>query len=1140
MHVSKLSAFCDRLLEAGWLLGVAITPIFFNVYSQRVFEPDKLTTLRALATVMAVFWLVRFVEGLLHKKETVRFTWRTPLVTATLATMAVYIFTSVFSLVRYTSFVGSYQRLQGTYTLFGYLVIFFALLTSLRTRAQLSRLITVLILNSLPVALYGIIQRNGLDPLPWAGDVQRRVASNMGNAIFVAAYLIMIVPLTAAQIVESFRDILRREQARMTDILRASGYIFIFVVQLLAIIYSQSRGPFLGIGLALLLFPYLLFILLQRQAVLEDTQSRPWYRELLSGLGLAAGSLAAAGILAGLGMALPFKAGAYIGGGLGALAFGAVWLYLIVERKGWRWLWIGWTFVGILAAVALLAVNVPGPLQDRARDNATIGRMTRILQWDSGSGRVRTLIWEGVQDLVTPHAPLQYPDERQDIWNSLRPLVGYGPESMYVSYNSFYKVELGHIESRSASPDRSHNETLDTLAITGLLGLGVYLWIFGAAVYWALHWLGFLTGRRQFWLWVGLMAGIALALWGVFIAIGRVYLFAVAAPLGFVVGTGLYITWVAFRMLFRGGAAVDTPFPTHPHTILLVALLSAILGHFVEINFGIAIAATRTTFWAFAGLLVVLGLQWLPGLAETEAQGELAAAKVAATKVTATAHARHKRRHQPQSSSSSAPWVIPVVVLSLAAVFLLGTLAYDFINNPGRLADVGKIFWNSLTMLYVKQQRSFGGLMLIVFTGGLFGVIGLGELDREGLLAGRQGTPWRQIILTYVGITLAGFLLFGGIIAGTQAQLTQIPVRSVEDVVAVGVRLAGMLGQYYGFIFVLAVAMAWLLLRETPLPQASGEPWSWGLLLGGLLLVGFLLIGPYCYDLIRADIVFKQGLSFANSADPTEVQIGIAHYEKAIELAPQEDYYFLFLGKAVLEYAQASSEVIDDAQRAEAFYRTEEVLEQARVIAPLNTDHSANLARFYRSWAARATTAEQRESLLRAAEANYQQSLLLSPNNPVLWNELAILYAFDLNDQPAYQRTMAHSLALDPGFEQTWSLSADVKANIDRDFRGAIADYAHVLELKPAECTVRRVLGNLQLQEELWDDAALLLEETLDVCPQMRDLWDIYRMLAIANYYQGHGEQALALAEQALALAPESQRTTVEQLVAFLLQQPNP
>ena len=36
--------------------------------------------------------------------------------------------------------------------------------------------------------------------------------------------------------------------------------------------------------------------------------------------------------------------------------------------------------------------------------------------------------------------------------------------------NRFYPPDLAHVEARNASPDRSHNETFDSLAITGLLG----------------------------------------------------------------------------------------------------------------------------------------------------------------------------------------------------------------------------------------------------------------------------------------------------------------------------------------------------------------------------------------------------------------------------------------------------------------------------------------------------------------------------------------------------------------------------------------------------------------------------------------------------------------------------------------------
>ena len=171
----------------------------------------------------------------------------------------------------------------------------------------------------------------------------------------------------------------------------------------------------------------------------------------------------------------------YIALGLALLSFGGIWLYFIVERKGWRWLWIGWGTVGLTIAVVLILINVPGPLQTQARKVDSLRRLTTITELQSGTGRVRGLIWQGAVDLISVHEPIQFPDGSGDKFNFLRPLVGYGPESMYVAYNSFYPPVLGHYESRTASPDRSHNETLDSLVITGVLGSGCvsfHLWQF--------------------------------------------------------------------------------------------------------------------------------------------------------------------------------------------------------------------------------------------------------------------------------------------------------------------------------------------------------------------------------------------------------------------------------------------------------------------------------------------------------------------------------------------------------------------------------------------------------------------------------------------------------------------------------------
>jgi len=428
--------------------------------------------------------------------------------------------------------------------------------------------------------------------------------------------------------------------------------------------------------------------------------------------------------------------------------------------------------------------------------------------------------------------------------------------------------------------------------------------------------------------------------------------------------------------------------------------------------------------------------------------------------------------------------------------------------------------------------------MIFVFTWVLFGVIGLSELDREGLFGKERGERWVWAILLYSSVTLLGLLIFGSVLASLQAQLPQIEVHTAEDVIGVAVTLAGVLGRYYAFIFVILALTAWVLLHESAQAQRWGDPVSF-IVLSVLLLLCVPLIRAYDYNLIRADIVFKQGGGFANSRDLNQKQLGLQHYEKAIEYAPLEDYYRLFQGKTYLEIAQTLPADIDPAQREGIFLKTEQVLLEARELNPLNTDHSANLARFYRGWAAQVQDPQQSEQLLRQAEENYHTALILSPHNPILWNELAVLEAFDLHDEIVAQEVISHSLAVDPEFEQTWSLLGDMRVNIDKDVPGAIAAYERSLEIASKQCTVRRVLGSLQIQESRWDDAAAQLEQTLEYCPTMGDLWDIYRMLGISYFYQGRPAEALQMANMALQLAPEEQRPVIEQLITAIQQPPS-
>jgi hypothetical protein len=59
---TKLSLFCDTVIEAGWLMGLILIPLFFYMYSQRVFEPDKLALLRSIALFVVTAWVIRFID----------------------------------------------------------------------------------------------------------------------------------------------------------------------------------------------------------------------------------------------------------------------------------------------------------------------------------------------------------------------------------------------------------------------------------------------------------------------------------------------------------------------------------------------------------------------------------------------------------------------------------------------------------------------------------------------------------------------------------------------------------------------------------------------------------------------------------------------------------------------------------------------------------------------------------------------------------------------------------------------------------------------------------------------------------------------------------------------------------------------
>ena len=774
---SKLQAWCDSLLELSWLAALVISPIFFNVHSDRVFEPDKITLVRSLALIMITVWLVRFVDGRgwenlsQFRWRSPDSVWRKPFVLPLMAVIGIYIVSTIFSVTPAVSWAGSYQRLQGTYTTLSYIAIFFVMVATIRNEQQVHRLVTTAIIMSIPVSLYGMLQRIGFDPLPWGGDTASRIAGNMGNAIFLAAWIIMVTPLTLGRIISSFTNILSDEDLNVADIIRSSIYIFVLAIQLMATYWTFSRGPLLGLLVGIFAFVTIFLVALRNMDEAERFSGRDF---LYASLGLLIGLLSL--ILAGY---LRPTIGDF---GALALSLGSIGLYgviifiMVALRTGWRWLWLAWlmlAFYGViwlgifntydLASDSLRSAPVVGEVignYEAWRQIPGVGRYGTLLNSESRTGKVRIFIWRGAVDLILPHEPLEFPDGSTDSLNFLRPLIGYGPEAMYVAYNRFYPPELGTVEARNASPDRSHNETWDAFVITGLIGFLAWQWLYIAVFYRTFSWLGVVRSRRDgrllvlLWIGAGLIFGIA------FSALRGTEFFGVAYPAGSILGLIIYLVYYAVSFRSSGDDEVRDPFQRN--TLTMIAVVGAVIAFYVEIHFGIAIVSTRTYFFAYAGILYALGYT----LKESAAASNVALAaadtgtaeQIASETVSESGKGSKKKRGKGRRSRSTsrsaravggrstsvATWVRPTMIWMFVLALMMGTMAFNYtvytpppdrqIQSLEDLPTAWEIFQQSM---FINAREDFSAspyIFLIMMMSWVLGtLIALSEMAKNGL-----------------------------------------------------------------------------------------------------------------------------------------------------------------------------------------------------------------------------------------------------------------------------------------------------------------------------------------------------------------------------------------------------------------------
>jgi tetratricopeptide (TPR) repeat protein len=829
---TKLSVAAAAVAESCWLAALVVVPVFFNVHSFRTFEEDKIPLFRSLAALLLVALIVRTLEGG-RRAWTVagRPFWRLPLVRVTLALAATYVVSTVFSIAPWISLWGSYERTQGTYTWLSYVVVFVGIVLVVQTRQQIERVVTVIILASIAPAIYAVVQHFGYDPIRWGLNVTERAHGTAGNPIFLAAYLIMVVPLVLGRGLA--RWVAGGPRARGA----ALAHLSVLILQCLALLYSESRGPLIG------------------------------------------------------------------------LAVGTAVLCLVTAlHRQRRRLAIGFIGLALAAALFIGVLNLKGGPLPPLNNVPYFTLLGRLFESGSGTAKVRVLIWQGAVKLLAARP--------------LRDVVGYGPETLFLAYPPFYPPELARFENLRVAPDRAHNETFDALITTGIVGCVAELGLFVASMFYLLQWLGLITERSQRRLFTSLViTGSVVGAFAPYIVEGRVRYAGLGLPFGIVAALLLYLFITAIRTPAR-------PLPTARWgNGLLLALFGAILAHFVELQFGIAVGSTRLLFAVYTALAVAVGVT-----ARDAEDGSPATFRV-------------------MPASSGFDYGITVGLVLILQTFAFYRPEFDFRANAAPL--------------------------LAMF---------LGEWVLGAVLAATASADNARTQLgRYSAASLGVWLSFATVFAAWFNWRPSLDPYGIAKVLPASWHLVNCLLILYLFVFATVGIQAAALVWRQPLPPAT--PWfgrAWRVPCALLLLLtGVPVITRTNLQVSQADMFLKQIDSYtAHKRFDGALAVG----EEARRLDAGPDQYATAIVRVLMDLARAEPQ-----QRATYLPRAHATMAQAQGRNPLNLDNTRNLARLHRLWAGLATDQAERQQQVDLAQGYYAHATQLSPNNASIWNEWALL-----------------------------------------------------------------------------------------------------------------------------------------------------
>jgi putative inorganic carbon (hco3(-)) transporter len=438
----KIIQYCNKVVVFSFYSLFFLVPLVFWGSTSELFELNKMWLTYILTFIILGAWLTEIIA---EKQIKIK---RTPLDIPLILFLFSQIISTVISLDSYVSFWGYYSRFNGgLLSTICYLILYFALTTHFNSK-QVIKLLKITLISGLLVALWGLPSHFGFDPTCfvfrhtlnvscWTDAFKPtiRIFSTLGQPAWLAAYLAVLIPLTMAFALKNPKSEIRnpKQYQNSNDQISLKHSDFEHS--------DLSRISIFDIRIYIYLLLNTLFY-----ACLLFTNTRAGF------LGFWIANLIF-WVLIFLKKIFPIKQ-------LLSLFLILNSIFLILN------FFIG-TPVSQLNKFTYHSIfkSISASSNRLSASNRTIEQLNNSNNVDTSitdSGDIRLYVWQGAINA----------------WRA-NPIIGTGVETFAFAYYKFRPIGHNLTSEWDFLYNKAHNEYLNYLATTGILGLGTYLMIIG-------------------------------------------------------------------------------------------------------------------------------------------------------------------------------------------------------------------------------------------------------------------------------------------------------------------------------------------------------------------------------------------------------------------------------------------------------------------------------------------------------------------------------------------------------------------------------------------------------------------------------------------------------------------------------------